>query len=92
MGVALFFLAATWLNEGRCPGGRSSVSENKVIVANSLKISGRFRGPSGRTLFSDKGGFTFSEVPFEGTLHEGLKGASPSSKGFKGASPSEERT
>ena len=37
----------------------------------------------------DEGGFTFSEAPFEGTLHEGLKGASPS-EGFKGASPSEE--
>ena len=49
---------------------------------------GRFRGPSGRAPFSDEGGFTFSEAPFEGTLHEGLKGASPS-EGFKGASPSE---
>ena len=44
--------------------------------------SERFRGPSGRALFSDEGGFTFSEAPFEGTLHEDLKGASPS-KGFK---------
>ena len=50
--------------------------------------SGRFRRPSGRAPFSDEGGFTFSEAPFEGTLHEGLKGASPS-EGFKGASPSE---
>ena len=49
---------------------------------------GRFQGPSGRAPFSDEGGFTFSEAPFEGTLHEGLKGASPS-EGFKGASPSE---
>ena len=53
-----------------------------------LPCSGRFRGPSGRAPFSDEGGFTFSEAPFEGTLHEGLKGASPS-EGFKGASPSE---
>ena len=30
-------------------------------------------GPSGRALFSEEGGFTFSEAPFEGTLHEGLK-------------------
>ena len=51
-------------------------------------LPGRFRGPSGRAPFSDEGGFTFSEAPFEGTLHEGLKGASPS-EGFKGASPSE---
>ena len=50
--------------------------------------TGRFRGPSGRAPFSDEGGFTFSEAPFEGTLHEGLKVASPS-EGFKGASPSE---
>ena len=50
--------------------------------------SGRFRGPSGRAPFSDEGGFTFSEAPFEGTLHEGLKGASPS-EAFKEASPSE---
>ena len=45
-------------------------------------------GPSGRAPFSDEGGFTFSEAPFEGTLHEGLKGPSPS-EGFKAASPSE---
>ena len=51
-------------------------------------VPGRFRGPSGRAPFSDEGGFTFSEAPFEGTLHEGLKGASPS-EGFKGSSPSE---
>ena len=47
-----------------------------------LENSGRFRGPSGRAPFSDEGGFTFSAAPFEGTLHEGLKGASPS-EGFK---------
>ena len=51
-------------------------------------IPGRFRGPSGRALFSDEEGFTFSEAPFEDTLHQGLKGASPS-EGFKRASPSE---
>ena len=58
------------------------------------QLSGRFRGPSGRAPFSDEGGFTFSEAPFEGTLHEGLKGASPSEgrawrgfeRGFKVAS------
>ena len=50
--------------------------------------AGRFRGPSGRAPFSDEGGFTFSEAPFEGTFHEGLKGASRS-EGFKEASPSE---
>jgi len=49
-----------------------------------LPSRGRFRGPSGKAPFSDEGGFTFSEAPFEGTLHEGLKGASPS-EGFKGA-------
>ena len=43
--------------------------------------AGRFRGPSGRAPFSDEGGFTFSEASFEGTLHEGLKGASPSEGG-----------
>ena len=58
-------------------------SPNFVVL-----LPGRFRGPSGRAPFSDEGGFTFSEAPFEGTLHEGLKGASPS-EGFKGASPSE---
>ena len=52
--------------------------------------TGRFRGPSGRTLFSDEGDFTFSEAPFEGILHQDLKEASPS-EGFKGASPSEGR-
>ena len=54
----------------------------------TLFIPGRFQGPSGRALFSDEEGFTFSEAPFEDTLHEGLKGASPS-EGFKGASLSE---
>ena len=44
----------------------------------NCKVSGRFRGPSGRAPFSDEGGFTFSEALFEGTLHEDLKGASPS--------------
>ena len=53
-------------------------------------FTGRFQRPSGRTLFSDEEGFTFSEAPFEGTLHEDLKGVSPS-KGFKRASPSEGR-
>ena len=57
-------------------------------VDKCFELSGRFRGPSGRAPFSDEGGFTFSEAPFEGTLHQGLKGASPS-EGFKGASPSE---
>ena len=59
-----------------------------TIPLEGLSKPGRFRGPSGRAPFSDEGGFTFSEAPFEGTLHEGLKGASPS-EGFKGASPSE---
>ena len=61
---------------------------DKYIVKTSPQHTGRFRKPSGRALFSDEGGFTFSEAPFEDTLHEGLKGASPS-EGFKGASPSE---
>ena len=52
--------------------------------------TGRFQRPSERVPFSDEGGFVFSEAPFKGTLHEGLKGASPS-EGFKGASPSEGR-
>ena len=38
-----------------------------------LQDTGRFRGPSGRAPFSDEGGFTFSEAPFEGTLHEADK-------------------
>ena len=46
-------------------------------------VTGRFPAPSERASFSDEGGFTFSEAPFEGTYHEGLKGASPL-KGFKG--------
>jgi len=29
-------LDAAWLNEGRCPGGRPSVSENYFIVAKSI--------------------------------------------------------
>ena len=45
-------------------------------------MPGRFRRRSGRALFSVEGGFTFSKAPFEGTLHEGLKEASPS-EGFK---------
>ena len=32
-----FYLDAAWLNEGRCPGGRPSVSENSGIVANSME-------------------------------------------------------
>ena len=58
-------------------------------MADRVLRSGRFRGPSGRAPFSDEGGFTFSEAPFQGTLHEGLKGASPSTfgrGGLKGAS------
>ena len=38
MPIVFFCLDAAWLNEGRCPGGRPSVSENKVIVANSMEI------------------------------------------------------
>jgi len=49
-----------------------------------LDTAGSFRGPSGRAPFSDEGDFTFSEAPFEGILHEGLKKPSPS-EGFKGA-------
>ena len=45
---------------------------------------GRFQRPSERVPFSDEGGFVFSKTPFKGTVHEGLKGASPS-EGFKGA-------
>ena len=67
------------------------------------KSSGRFQRSSGRVSFSDEGGFIFSEAPFKGTLHEGLKGASPSKassregaarglqEGFKGASKGLER-
>ena len=33
-----FNLDAAWLNEGRCPGGRPSVSENYLIVAKSMEI------------------------------------------------------
>ena len=61
----------------------------KGIKSLGRKTAGRFRGPLGRALFNDEGGFTFSEAPFQGTLHEGLKGASPS-EGFEEASPSEE--
>ena len=46
--------------------------------------TGRFQRPSERVPFSDEGGFVFSKAPFKGTLHEGLKGASPS-EGFKRA-------
>ena len=28
-GFFIFYLDAAWLNEGRCPGGRPSVSEHK---------------------------------------------------------------
>ena len=51
-------------------------SEPPVLSSsNPQRKSGRFRGPSGRAPFSDEGGFfTFSEAPFEGTLHEGFKG------------------
>ena len=69
-----------------------SCTLSKLIGYYALRnetLPGRFQGPSGRALFSDEGGFTFSEVRFEGTLHEGLKAASL--EGFKGASPSEQR-
>ena len=57
----------------------------EVLRGVSVRRAGRFQRPSERVPFSDEGGFTFSEAPFEGTLHEGLKGSSPS-EGFKGAS------
>ena len=62
----------------KCKRSRRRVREEREGEAEP----GRFRGPSGRAPFSDEGGFTFSEAPFEGTLHEGLKGASPS-QGFR---------
>ena len=49
-----------------------------------LRHAGRFQRPSERAPFSNEGGFTFSEGPFEDTLHEGLKGSSPL-EGFKRA-------
>ena len=67
---------------------RSGIATFVPCMSGRSREPGRFRGPSGRAPFSDEGGFTFSEAPFEDTLHEGLKGASPS-EGFKGASPSE---
>ena len=36
--VFFFFLDAAWLNEGRCPGGRPSVSKNYIKVAKSMEI------------------------------------------------------
>ena len=48
--------------------------------------TGRFRDLQEGHSSVTKVGFTFSEAPFEGTLHQGLKGAS-ASEGFKGASP-----
>ena len=65
----------------------ASNASSRCPLHTHVIFSGRFRGPSTRA--TDEGGFTFSEAPFEGTLHEGLKGASPS-EDFKGASPSEE--
>ena len=61
-----------------------SVSSAALVSSTSLR---RFQRPSGRTLFSDEGGFTFSEA-LEGALHEDLKETSPS-ESFKRASPSE---
>ena len=55
-----------------------------MTQSSGLRLSGRFQRPSERVPFSDEGGFVFSEAPFKGTLHEGLKGASPS-EGFKEA-------
>ena len=69
--------------------GEEKVKRRVGQYAQAGRKAERFRGPSGRTLFSDEGGFTFNEAPFEGTLHEDLKGASPS-KDYKRASPSEE--
>ena len=53
-------------------------------IGASVDGAGRFQRPSERVPFSDEGGFVFSKAPFKGTLHEGLKGASPS-EGFKRA-------
>ena len=33
----VFYLDAAWLNEGRCPGGRPSVSKTKDKLAISLR-------------------------------------------------------
>ena len=74
-------LKAAWLNE---------VVVRAVALLSALTKEfrkrrawpGTFRGPSRRAPFSDEGSFTFSEALFEGTLHEGLKRASPS-EGFK---------
>ena len=58
--------------------------KNSEKNARGILRAGRFQRPSERVPFSDEGGFVFSKAPFKGTLHEGLKGASPS-EGFKGA-------
>ena len=65
------------------PAERSARIEGQRARLRGLDLSGRFQRPSERAPFSNEGGFTFSEAPFEGTLHEGLKGSSPS-EGFKG--------
>ena len=70
----------------RLPPRKLTLVEARTTV---WVVTRKVLGPLGRVLFSDEGGFTFSEAPFEGTLHEDLKGASPS-EGFKGASPSKE--
>ena len=84
------FLKPKW------PSGimRKSTGDEKLVLAfpgNATwkkrlwhLVSGRFQRPSERVPFSDEGGFVFRKAPFKGTLHEGLKGASPS-EGFKGA-------
>ena len=59
--------------------------ECRLWLRNGKQSLGRFQRPSERVPFSDEGGFVFSKASFKGTLHEGLKGASPSER-FKGAS------
>ena len=60
------------------------VGQEIITFSAPQRPAGRFQRPSERVPFSDEGGFVFSKAPFKGTLHEGLKGASPS-EGFKRA-------
>ena len=82
--VTEHFLPENFPSSHEVSNGRAA--KNSFAEGNPVPAAGRFRGPSGRAPFTDERGFTFSEAPFEGNLHEGLKGASPSeaSKGFKG--------
>ena len=72
---------AVQLRTSFCKIGRQSSNLDVLIFTSAPR---RFQRPSERVPFSDEEGFTFSEAPFEGVLHEGLKGTSPS-KGLKEA-------